>query len=260
MYDPEFYRIVYMHQRGSGYSTPLGETRENTTWHLVDDIERLRKHLGIERWLVTGGSWGSALSLAYAEAHPDRCAALLVRGIFLGRPEDLAWFFHAPREVFPEVANRFFEFLPEEERADFRAAYGRRIMSEDRDVYLPACRAWAAYETSFFKLIPDPKAMEAGQDEIFAVPYARMNIHYFSNDCFLNEKPILDNIAGIRHIPCTIIHGRYDLSVPVRMAMELKDAMPDAELMIPPDAGHAGSDRSNVAACIEAQEKLKRVF
>jgi proline iminopeptidase len=162
-------------------------------------------------------------------------------------------------EVFPEVANQFFEFLPEEERADFRAAYGRRIMSDDRDVYLPACRAWAAHETSFFKLIPDPKAVAAGQEEIFAVPYARMNIRYFSNNCFLSERPILDNISRIRHIPCTIIHGRCDLSVPVRRAMELKAALPDAELIIPPDAGHAGSDRSNIVACIEAQEKLKRV-
>ncbi len=258
LFDCSHYRFIYLHQRGSGLSSPLGEVRENTTWNLVEDIERIRSHLGIEQWIVSGGSWGSTLTLAYAQAHSDRCLGLFVRGIFLGREHDLDWFFSAGKSIFPDVWDDFVGFLPEAEQGDFFNAYARRILSSDRDVYLPACRAWAAYELSCFKIIPDPKAIAASAEEVFCVPYARMNIHYFSNGCFLNERPLLDHVDLIRGLPCFILHGRYDLSVPLRQARDLANALPGAEFVIVPDGGHAGTDPANIRASLEIQEQMKR--
>jgi proline iminopeptidase len=257
LFDTSHYRFIYLHQRGSGRSTPLGEVRENTTWNLVDDIEQLRTHLGIEQWIVAGGSWGATLTLAYAEEHPDRCLGIFVRGIFLGRRHDLDWFFSAGKAVFPDVWDTFVGYLPEDEREDFFDGFAKRILSPDREIYLPACQAWAAYELSCFKIIPDPEAIAASTAESFCVPYARMNIHYFSNGCFLDEKPLLDNIDRIRNLPCFIMHGRYDLSVPLRQARDLAKALPSAEFVIVPDSGHASMDPANARAGLEIQEKMK---
>jgi proline iminopeptidase len=180
-----------------------------------------------------------------------------MRGIYLGRPHDLDWFFSAGKAVFPDVWDEFVGYLPEDEREDFFAGFARRILSPDREVYLPACQAWAAYELSCFKIIPDPEAIAASRDEVFCVPYARMNIHYFSNNCFLDDKPLLEHAGRIRHLPCFILHGRYDLSVPLRQARDLADALPAAEFVIVPDSGHASMDPGNARAGMEIQEKMK---
>lgn len=256
-FDPDFYRFIYFHQRGAGKSTPLGETRNNTTDHLIGDIECLRRHLKVEQWLVTGGSWGSTLALAYAEAHPDRCLGLLLRGIFLAREHDLDWFFMAAHYTFPDVWDAFVNFLPEQERTDLIANYRRRILDPDPDVHLPAVRSWCAYELSTCMLVPGPETLELMEQPEFVIPYARMNAHYFANGCFMVDKPILENIQRIEHLPGIIVHGRYDMSVPLRQATELASRWPKVELVVVPDGGHAFMDKAITAALIEAQEKMK---
>jgi len=206
-YDPAFYRIVYPHQRGAGNSTPVGETRQNTTQLLIADLEKLRLARGIKAWVVTGGSWGSTLALAYAQAYPGSCLALLVSGIFLGRRRDVDWFFHGARDFFPDAWDAFLAFLPAEERSDYFQAYARRIMSPDPALHGPATRAWAAFEGSIATLVPNPQVLDSFQDPAFALAYARMNIHYFSNGCFLDDAPILNRIGRLKGIPGIIVHG-----------------------------------------------------
>nr|WP_321440640.1 prolyl aminopeptidase [uncultured Hyphomonas sp.] len=259
-YDPEFYRIVYFHQRGAGRSTPLGETRANTTAHLISDIERLRQALDVPAWVVAGGSWGSTLALAYAEAHPHACLALLVNGVFLGRPRDIAWFFEGARDFHPRAWKAFLEFLPEPERADYFAAYARRILNDDPAVYGPAVKAWSAYEGTIATLVPDPSVFDSFQDDTFALAYARMNIHYFGNNCFLDETPILDRIGRLSGIPGLIVHGRYDMATAYRSAVELVDVWEEAELITVPDAGHSRFDPPNTLALLAAQERLKALL
>lgn len=238
-FDPARYRIVVYDQRGSGRSTPLGEIADNTTPHLIADIERLRANLGVERWLVFGGSWGSTLALAYGEAHPERCLGFVLRGIFLCRPSEIEWFLYGMRNVFPDVWQRFAGFIPEAERGDLLAAYRVRLEHPDPAVHMPAARSWSLYEGACSTLLPSEDTMRHFGDDGVALGLARIEAHYFTNDIFLPAGSLLTNIGRIRHLPCVIVQGRYDMVCPAVSAFDLKRAWPEAELIVVPDAGHS---------------------
>jgi proline iminopeptidase len=252
-FDPARYRVVIFDQRGAGRSRPLGELTDNTTQHLIADIERLRVLLGIERWVVFGGSWGSTLALAYAQAHPQRAKALVLRGIFLGRPAELDWFLRDMRFVFPEHWSAFAGFLPPAERADILSSYYRRLTDPDPAVHMPAARAWSRYEGACSTLMPNPQTVQHFAQEQLALGLARMEAHYFIHRLFLAENQLLEEIDRIRHIPAVVVQGRYDMVCPAVSADDLRRAWPEAEYHIVPDAGHSamepGTRRRLVAAC-----------
>lgn len=257
-FDPGHYRIVIFDQRGAGRSTPHGEVRGNTTDHLIADIERLRARCGVENWIVFGGSWGSTLALAYAIRHPERCRALVLRGIFLGRPSEIEWFLHGIRMVFPEAWRGFAEFLPPAERGDLLNAYWRRLSDPDPRVHLPAARAWSGYETACSTLLPGPEAAMGFVDDRLALGMARIEAHYFLGKLFLPDNHILANLARIRAIPATIVQGRYDMVCPIVTADELARAWPQARYRIVPDAGHSALEPGVRAALVGAMDALKR--
>jgi proline iminopeptidase len=261
-FDPAFYRIVLYDQRGAGQSAPLGELADNTTPHLVADLERLRAHLGIDRWLVFGGSWGSTLGLAYAEAHPDRVAAIVLRGIFLAREWEIRWFIESMRNIFPEAWNAFAGFLPEAERGDLLGNYYRRLTSRDPSVHMPAAHAWSRYESSCSTLLPDPDLVAHFDEDAIALAIARIEAHYFVHRLFLGVNALLDNVARVRSIPACIIQGRYDVVCPIRSADDLSRAWPEAEYIVVPDAGHSarepGIARELVAATDRLRTRVKR--
>lgn len=255
-FDPDRTRIVLYDQRGCGLSTPRGELRENTTAELIADLERLRAHLAIERWGVFGGSWGSTLALAYAQAHPGRVAGLILRGLFLGTPEELAWANGggvAP--LAPEAFAAYRDFLPEAERGDLLAAYTRRVLDPDPAVHVPAARAWTAWEGSLcgFPALGVPG--DPWEDDLL-VGVARMEAHYFAHGCFL-ERPLLDGIAALRGIPATLIHGRYDLVCPPATAWKLAEAWPELEFHLVPDGGHNATP-SVSRALVAATDRFAR--
>ncbi len=256
-FDPAHYRAVIFDQRGAGRSTPLGELADNTTPHLVADIETLRTHLGIERWIVFGGSWGSTLALAYAEAHPARVRALALRGIFLCRRREIDWFLYGMRGFAPEAWRTFAEFLPAAERGDLLAAYHRRLVDPDPAVHMPAARAWSVYEGTCCTLLPSPETVQSFAEDRMALGLARMEAHYFKNDIFLPENALLANVGRIRHIPAAIVQGRYDLVCPIVTADELARAWPEADYTIVPDAGHSALEPGIRAALIATMEKFK---
>lgn len=258
-FDPEAYRIVVFDQRGSGQSTPHASLVDNTTWHLVADIETLREHLRIDRWVVFGGSWGSTLSITYAETHPDRCLALVLRGIFLCRPWEIRWFYQQGADaIFPDLFENYISIIPEAERDNVVAAYYRRLTSEDEDVRLAAARAWSVWEGSTLKLLPDPDVIEHFGDAHTALSLARIECHYFINNAFFEtENWLIENVGRIRHIPALIVQGRYDVVCPVRSAWDLHKAWPEAEFVIVPDAGHAIAEPGIVSALVEATERFK---
>jgi proline iminopeptidase len=255
-FDPAAYRIVIFDQRGAGRSRPLGETIDNTTPALIADIERLRMHLGIERWLVFGGSWGSTLALAYGEAHPERCLGFVLRGIFLCRPGEIDWFLYGMRHVFPDVWKRFACFVPEDERGDLLAAYRRRLEHPDPAVHMPAARSWSLYEGACSTLLPSEDAMRHFGDDTVALGLARIEAHYFAHDIFLPRGSLLADIHRIRHLPCVIVQGRYDMVCPAASAFDLKDAWPEAELVIVPDAGHSAWEPGIRAQLVAATERF----
>ncbi len=252
-FDPDRYRIVIFDQRGAGRSRPIADLTDNTTPHLVADIERLRLLLGIERWVVFGGSWGSTLALAYAQAHPERTRALVLRGIFLGRPAELDWFLRDMRFVFPENWRAFHEFLPPAERDDILANYYRRLVDPDPAIHLPAAQAWSRYEGACSTLLPNPQTLQHFSQEQLALGLARMEAHYFINRLFLAPNQLLEQIGRIRHIPTVVVQGRYDMVCPARSADDLRRAWPEAEYHFVSDAGHSamepGTRRRLVAAC-----------
>jgi proline iminopeptidase len=237
LFDPRYFRVVLHDQRGAGNSTPVGETTANTTQHLVGDIERLRQHLGVSRWLVFGGSWGSTLALAYGEAHPERCLGFILRGVFLGRRSEIDWFFGALRNVFPEAWQRFAEMIPEAERADLLSAYRRRLFDPDPRVHLPFARAWSIYEGSCSTLMPNPDLVRHFSDG--ALSLARLEAHYFAHDCFLAPGQLIDNLYRVRHLPASIVQARYDMVCPIVSADQLARAWPGARYIVVPDAGHS---------------------
>jgi proline iminopeptidase len=258
-FDPATYRIVVFDQRGSGASTPYAELRDNTTWDLVADIERLREHLGIEKWLVFGGSWGSTLALAYAETHPERVKALVLRGIFLLRKKELDWFYQEGADaVYADAWEDYVNAIPVAERGDMVSAYYKRLTSEDEEVRFAAARAWSIWEGSTSKLFPDQNLIDDFAAPEKAVALARIECHYFLNKGFLDsDNYLLENIGKIRHIPTVIVQGRYDMVCPMTSAWDLHKAFPEAELVIVPDAGHSAFEKGNTSALVEATDKFK---
>ncbi len=256
-FDPAHYRIVIFDQRGAGRSTPLGELRDNTTPHLVADIEQLRAHLGIERWLVFGGSWGSTLALAYGEAHPERCMGLILRGIFLCRQSEIDWFLYGLRNLFPEAWQAFAGAIPEAERGDLLAAYYRRLTDPDPAVHMPAARAWSVYEGSCSTLLPSAETVAYFAGDVVALGLARIEAHYFSHNIFLPENSLLNNIARVRGIPGGIVQGRYDAVCPIVSADDVHRAWPEAEYIVVPGAGHSAWEPGICAELVRATEKFK---
>ncbi len=256
-FDPAFWRIVVFDQRGAGRSMPRGELSDNTTAHLIDDMERLREHLGIEKWLLFGGSWGSTLALAYAEAHPERCLGMILRGIFLGRPQEIEWFLYGLRTVFPEAWRRLAEPLDEAERGDILGAYHRLLTDADPEIRISAARAWSSYEGSCSTLMPSPETVAAFAEDSMALGLARIETHYFVNGLFMAENALLDNIDRVRDIPGVIIQGRYDMVCPIVTADELHRCWPEAEYLVVPDAGHSAMDPGVRAALVRATESFK---
>lgn len=259
-FDPEFYRIVLFDQRGAGRATPLGDLRNNTTQHLVADIETLREHLDIDRWMVFGGSWGSTLALAYGEAHPERCSGFVLRGIFLGRQAELDWFMHGMGKFFPEAEKRFIETLPPPERCDVLGNFYKRLTDTDPSIYIPAAHAWSSYEGACSSLLPSSGFGLASDNDGSALALARIEAHYFVHRCFLEEGALLKRIERIRHLPALIVQGRYDVVCPPASAHELHAVWPEAELNIVADAGHSAWEPGITRELVAATERMKDRF
>lgn len=260
-FDPRKWRIVLHDQRGCGKSTPFSELRENTTWDLVADIEKLRRHLGIDRWVVFGGSWGSTLSLAYAETHPERCKALVLRGIFMLRRSELLWFYQeGASHLFPEAWEEYLAPIPPRERGDMMKAYYKRLTSPDRRVRQRAARAWSIWEGSTSKLRTDPALIKRFGGGKFADAFARIEAHYFVNRGFFRrDDQLLRGASKIRGIPGVIVQGRYDVVCPIRSAWDLHRVWPEARLVIVPDAGHSMSEPGIRSALIAETARFARL-
>jgi proline iminopeptidase len=256
-FDPAFYRIVIFDQRGAGRSTPLGELKDNSTPNIVADIETLRNHLGIHRWIVFGGSWGSTLALAYAEAHPTHVMAMVLRGIFLCRQSEIDWFLYGLKNIFPEAWNQFASHLPANEHNNILKAYYALITNPDPAIHIPAARAWSIYEGSCSTLLPNPAIVANFGSDRVSLGLARMESHYFMHDIFLPPNALLNNIGKVRHIPTTIVQGRYDVVCPIVTADDLHHAFPEAEYHIINDAGHSAFEHGTRAKLIETMERLK---
>ncbi|MCI4566640.1 prolyl aminopeptidase [Lysobacter sp. CFH 32150] len=257
-FDPERYRIVLFDQRGAGKSTPHAELRNNTTWHLVADIETIREHLGIERWVVFGGSWGSTLALAYAQQHPERTIGLVLRGIFLARPPELRWFNEldgGAAWIFPERWATYESHIPMEERDNMIEAYWRRLDSDDEAVRLAAAQAWGYWEGGSTTLLHDPAEPGNFEDPQVALSVARAEAHYFRHGMFLEPDQLLRDVERIRRIPATIVHGRYDIICPVKSAHDLASAWPEADFHIVL-AGHSAADPAIVDVLVSATDAL----
>jgi proline iminopeptidase len=258
-FDPAAYRIVLFDQRGCGRSTPHAELVDNTTWHLVGDMEALREHLQIERWQVFGGSWGSTLALAYAQKHPERVTELVLRGIFMLRNKELHWFYQdGASAIFPDTWEPYLAAIPPAERDDLMAAYYKRLTSDDPAVRLRAAQAWSIWEASTSFLYQSKEYMShAGEDE-FALAFARIECHYFVNRGFFEvEDQLLRDVPKIRHIPAVIAQGRYDVVCPMMSAWDLHRAWPEATLEIVPDAGHSAYEPGIVDVLIEATDRFR---
>jgi len=249
-FDPQRARIVLFDQRGAGRSRPYADVTANTTDHLVADMERLRIHLGIDRWLLFGGSWGSTLALAYGQAHPERCLGFILRGVFLFRAHEVEWFLSGMGRLFPEAAQAFREALPAAERDSLLTSYTRRLCDPDPTVHGPAAQAWTAYEDACSRLIPRP-ASPAGTGPA-SLAMARLEAHYMTHGGFLAEGQLLDRVDRIAHLPCTIVQGRYDIVCPAESAHALHQAWPGSILHMIPDAGHSALEPGTRAALVAA--------
>jgi proline iminopeptidase len=255
-FDPRLWRIVLFDQRGSGRSRPLGSLEENTTPHLIADIEALREQLGIERWLLFGGSWGSTLALAYAQAYPERVSACVLRGIFLGRDSEIDWFLHGLRTVFPDAHAQFAGFLPAAERGDLLSAYRRRLNDPDPRVHGPAARVWSVYEGSCSTLLPQPELVSSFARDRAALGLARIEAHYFAHGLFLPAEGLLGHMDRIAHIPAEIVQGRYDMICPAITAYELASRWPSAQMTLVPDAGHSALEPGTRMALLAALDRF----
>jgi proline iminopeptidase len=260
-FDPARYRIVLFDQRGAGRSTPHAELVDNTTWDLVADMERLREHLGIERWQVFGGSWGSTLALAYAQTYPDRVTELVLRGIFMLRRWELEWFYQSGCDaIFPDNWEAYIGHIPREERGDLMRAYYRRLTSPDASVRLAAAKAWSTWEGATSYLRQNPDYLTTTGSDKFALAFARIECHYFVNGGFFEcDDQLLRDVHKIKHIPAVIVQGRYDVVCPMRSAWDLHRAWPQADLRIVPDAGHSAFEAGNVHELIQATDRFARV-
>jgi proline iminopeptidase len=259
-FDPARYRIVLLDQRGCGKSRPHASLVDNTTWQLVDDIERLREHLGVDRWLVFGGSWGSTLALAYAEKHPERVTEIVLRGIFLLRRWELDWFYQNPGgtgALYPDLWAPYVAQIPEAERGDMVRAYYARLTSEDAAVRRSAAKAWSIWEAATSHLRPAPDHVAKFEKDRYAEAFARIECHYFINGGFFrSENQLLDDVHLIRHIPAVIVQGRYDIVCPMKSAWDLHLAWPEADLRIAPDAGHSAFEPGNLHELIIATDRF----
>jgi proline iminopeptidase len=258
-FDPAHYRIVLFDQRGCGRSTPHAELRDNTTWHLVADIERLREHLGVERWQVFGGSWGSTLALAYAQTHPERVTELVLRGIFMLRRWELEWFYQRGCDaIFPDVWDSYLAAIPEVERGDLMSAYYRRLTSTDPAVRAAAAKAWSVWEGATSFLFQDPSHIAATGEDQFALAFARIECHYFVHGGFFeHDDQLLRNARRLREIPAVIVQGRYDVVCPARSAWDLHRAWPEADLRIVADAGHSAMEPGITHELVEATDRFR---
>ena len=257
-FHPQRYRIVIFDQRGCGRSTPAASLEENTTWDLVADMEKLRTHLGIERWMVFGGSWGSTLALAYAQRHPERVTEMVLRGIFLLRRSELEWFYQrGASAIYPDVWERYWEHIPPEERHDMIAAYHRRLTHPDREVRVAAAKLWSGWEGATSKLVQDPSMSQHYEEDEFAMTFARIEAHYFVHRGFLEtEDQLLRDVPRIRHIPTVIVQGRYDVVCPAESAWALHRAWPEAEFQLTADGGHSAFDPANARALVAACDRF----
>ena len=257
-FNPEKYRIVLFDQRGCGKSTPHAELRENTTWDLVADMERIRSHLNISKWLVCGGSWGSALALAYAQTHPEAVTEIVLRGIFTLRRSELLWFYQEGASwVFPDLWEGFLAPIPLAERGDLMSAYHRRLTGDDPEERLACAKAWSRWEGATLSLLSDPKREENFSDDAFATAFARIECHYFVNGGFFeSDGQLIANAAKIRHIPSVIIQGRYDIVTPAKTAWELHRALPESSLKIVPDAGHSATEPGIAREIVAATDRF----
>ena len=259
LFDPAIYNILLFDQRGCGRSTPHASLEANTTWHLVADIERLREVAGVEKWLVFGGSWGSTLALAYAQAHPDRASELVLRGIFTFRQMELDWFFQSGASyLFPDQWESYLAPIPEAERGDLVAAYHRRLTSEDPAVQLEAAKAWSGWEGATITLLPDPKLLEEHMSDSFAIAIARIENHFMVHRGWLEEGQLIRDVGRIRHIPGVIVQGRYDACTPPVTAWDLHRAWPEADLHIIPDAGHSFNQPGILDRLVRATDQFAK--
>ncbi len=259
LFDPKHFRIVLFDQRGAGKSRPHAELRENTTWDLVSDIEKIRHHLGIQKWMVFGGSWGSTLSLAYAQAHPEAVSHLVLRGIFLCRHEEIQWFYqYGAHQIFPDVWQKYLEPIPEAERGDLVKAFYKRLTSDDPRTRIEAAKAWSGWEGATVHLLPDESTYLRFTADEMAVAVARIECHYFMHNCwFRNENQLLEDVGRIRHIPAVIVHGRYDVICPIKNAFDLHAVWPEADFKIVPDAGHGFDEPGILRELVSAVERFK---
>ncbi|TDD16689.1 prolyl aminopeptidase [Nonomuraea diastatica] len=263
-WNPELYRIVLFDQRNCGRSRPHAsdpatDLGANTTWHLVADMERLREHLAIDAWQVFGGSWGSALALAYAQTHPARTTELVLRGIFTLRPQELRWFYQeGAGQLFPDLWERYIAPIPVEERGDLIAAFRARLEGDDARARLAAARAWAQWEGATVSLLPDPERVAEFGEEEMALAFARIENHYFHHGGWFEPEQLIRGVGKIRHIPAVIVQGRYDACTPMATAWDLHKAWPEAEFHVVPDAGHAYSEPGILDRLIAATDGFAR--
>lgn len=257
-FDPKKYRIILMDQRGCGKSRPHSSLVDNTTWHLVADIEKLREKLKIRKWVVFGGSWGSTLALAYAETHPETVQALILRGIFLGRPKEIHWFYQfGAHHLFPDEWEKYIDPIPVEERKDMLQAYYKALQSENPTIRKRAASAFSAWEGACLKLIFDPEQFLQFTEDTHADAIARIECHYFINQCFFkSDNWLIEHVEPLRKIPAIIIQGRYDIVCPMESAWELHKAWPEAEFEVIKDAGHAASEPGILDALIRATDRF----
>lgn len=258
-FDPAHYRIILVDQRGCGKSTPHAELRENTTWDLVADLEKLRIHLGLERWQVFGGSWGSTLALAYAETHPRRVSELVLRGIFLLRRSELLWFYQdGASALFPDAWQPYWEHIPEAERGDMMKAYYRRLTSDDPAVRAEAARRWSVWEAATSFLLQRPDHIAHAAQDAFSLAFARIECHYFVHHGFLErEQQLLENAGRLRQTPAVIVQGRYDVVCPLHSAWQLHRAWPEADLRIVDDAGHSAFEPGTIHELVSATDRFR---
>jgi proline iminopeptidase len=260
-FDPEVYRIILFDQRGCGRSVPHAELEGNTTQALVADMERIREMLGIERWILFGGSWGSTLSLVYAQTHPEKVMGLILRGIFLCRPSEIQWFYQSgAHRIFPDHWEEYVGVIPEQERDDMVGAYYKRLTGENELARMGAAKAWARWEAQASTLQPSHSVVSTFTEPYTAMSLSRIECHYFINNSFLEPDQILKNAPKLADIPGIIVHGRYDIICPMENAWQLHQAWPDSQLQIIPDAGHAASERSIADALVRATRQFADRF
>ncbi len=257
-FDPSFYNIILFDQRGANRSKPFAEMQQNSTHLLIEDMETLRKHLKIDQWILFGGSWGSTLSLAYGQAHPEYCKGFVLRGIFLGRAEDTQNLIYGMKQFYPEVWQEFADYIPEDERSDLVDAYYRRVMDPDPNIHMPAARACMKYDFHCATLIPNRVMLnEALENDILVLGVARAFFHYATHNFFLEDNQLLKNMDKIKHLPATIVHGRYDLICKPQNAFDLHRVWPNSKLYFTEDAGHSGNEESTAKALTSTMDLLK---